>query len=107
MNQRTAEIRGSPSMPRILRLGWETMKPIRKCHRIRPCIMIRTTAKLVHKFWTIPEPLSNQSMPAACNFVQAACHLTSEEDSYGNQKGNQKEVKQQLKAHRIQITFLA
>jgi len=26
---------------------------------------------------------------------EAACHLTSEEDSYGNQKGNQTKVEQQ------------
>ncbi len=43
----------------------------------------------------IARPLrSNLPHTCACNLPQAARHLTSEEDSYGNEKGSQKEIQQ-------------
>jgi hypothetical protein len=40
---------------------------------------------------------------AAYNLPQAAPHLTSEEDSYGNQEGNQKEIEQQFKKRKFPL----
>jgi hypothetical protein len=41
-----------------------------------------------------------------CNLPQAARHLTSEEDSYGNEKGSQKEIQQQFQGHNFALAFL-
>jgi len=40
-----------------------------------------------------------------CNLPQAARHLTSEEDSYGNEKGSQKEIQQQFQGHNFALAF--
>jgi hypothetical protein len=39
--------------------------------------------------------------------LQAACHLTSEEDSYGNEKGSQNKIKQQFTRRKLAVTFIA
>ena len=44
-------------------------------------------------------------MRPTCNLPQAARHLTSEEDSYGNQKGSQKEIQQQFQRHILALAF--
>ena len=45
-------------------------------------------------------------MRPTCNLPQAARHLTSEEDSYGNHTGSQKEIQQQCQRHVFALAFL-
>jgi hypothetical protein len=35
------------------------------------------------------------------NLLQESCHLTSEEDSYGNEKGSQEEIEQQFEKQKL------
>lgn len=46
-------------------------------------------------------------MRPTCNLPQAARHLTSEEDSYGNEKGSQKEIQQQFQRCVFALAFLS
>jgi hypothetical protein len=38
------------------------------------------------------------------NLLQESCHLTSEEDSYGNEEGSQKEIKlQEVQRQKVRL----